>query len=277
MEITPKLDENGKIILDDSGNPIYIFKDKDGTKEEGVDVASLFSKITGLNKESAERRHKLNDLTKTLKVLEDNEINLEDLPEFVKSSKENIEKISLFEDKDMKSMEEIEKIKKGVSDSYEGKLKELNNLLDGLKQSTGDELIKKEQVIRNLLIKGAFSRSEFIKEKTVLTPDIAFNTFGRSFEVEEVNDGDPLVFAKDNSGEKIFSKTKPGEYADPEEAIEILIKNYHQSDAIMKPSQGGDTGKPFIKTPGDKGKIDLERLSNMSSTEKLKYAHNMKK
>jgi len=276
MEIVLKLDESGNAVLDENKNPVYIFTDKDGTKEEGVDVVQMFGKISSVNKESMDRRLKLKEYESTIQTLANHGIEQDKLEEFIETSKSNSQKVQNFSEKDMKSAEEVEKIKKGVSESYDNKIKELNLVLETVKVSSQKELSTKEQTIRNLLIKGAFNKSDFIKDKTVLIPDIAFNTFGKFFQVEERENDDPVVYALDSKGEKIFSKTKPGEYADPEESIEILIKGHPQADAIMRASDGGDNhGKPHV-FHGNR-KISSEQLQNMSPTERLNYGHSQKK
>jgi len=276
MKIYPKLNEAGIIQVDDNNLPVFIFEEKDGSKDEkGVDVPSMFGKITELNSEAKNHRLAKQKYADKIKILEDAEIDLEKLDEFVNSSKENAKKISSFNEKDYKSIEEIEKIKKGVGDSFTEKIEELkkqNDLLQTDKQKIANE---SDELVRTLLIKSAFDSSPFIREKTVLTPDIAFNTFGRDFKVEKT-EGQliPSVYAIDSSGEKIWSKTNPGDYANTEEAIEILIKKYPQSEAILKPSSGGPGGNP---SQSSNRKYSPEQLANMSPTERLKLGHSMKK
>jgi hypothetical protein len=54
----------------------------------------------------------------------------------------------------------------------------------------------------------------------------------------KVEDG--KVTAYDRAGNRIMSKKNVGEYADPTEALELLVETHPQKDALLKaPSAGG--------------------------------------
>jgi hypothetical protein len=98
----------------------------------------------------------------------------------------------------------------------------------------------KDANIRSLLVKGAFDASQFLAEKTVTPPDMAFATFGHHFEVEEV-DGKLRAVAKLH-GSVIPSLANPGEPASPEEAIQVLIDSYPFKDRILKAPAASGSG-----------------------------------
>jgi hypothetical protein len=262
-----KLDENGKPVLSEDGHPVYIFEDEDGSEEKPVNVPSLFDKIRELNNEAKQHRLAKKELAEKYKTLE--EMELENVEEFVKTAVKNAETISNFNDKDFKSAAEVEKIKQGVKESYEEKMKELEKNLHLIKSESDNLIQQKDQNIRKLLIRGAFDSSDFIREKTVLTPDIAYDAFGKFFNIEE-EDGNLQVFAVSKSGDKLFSKTNPGDYAGTEEAIELIIREYSKSSDIMRASSGGNDS---VSGPSRKGQKTTEQLSALSPTERLKELH----
>ena len=76
---------------------------------------------------------------------------------------------------------------------------------------------------------GSFERSKFVKEKVNIPPDILQSRFGDRFKVE-----DGRTVAYDAAGNKIFSRAKPGELAEFDEAIEVIIDSYPYRDHIIK-------------------------------------------
>jgi hypothetical protein len=137
------------------------------------------------------------------------------------------------------------------------------------------KLEQKDRNIRELVIKGAFDRSDFIKDRTVLTSEIAFHTFGRSFKIEETEDGGLETYALKADGEKVYSMANPGQIANPEEAIELLIKGHPDSASILRTSSGGDDQD--LNPSKRVGNMTPADFAKLSSTEKLKHVHKLKK
>jgi hypothetical protein len=95
-----------------------------------------------------------------------------------------------------------------------------------------------------------FERSRLIAEKCALPADIIEARYRNSFKIE----GDALV-GYDDQGTKIYSRQQPGQVADFDEALEILINQRPQdAAAIFKPpgsvagSPGGDRRRAQVLT-----------------------------
>ena len=62
-------------------------------------------------------------------------------------------------------------------------------------------------------------------------------TFGKNFQIE----GGKVV-AVGADGQKIYSRARPGEVADFDEALETLVGGYQHKDSILKGNQSGGGG-----------------------------------
>ncbi len=103
-------------------------------------------------------------------------------------------------------------------------------------------------------IGGSFARSDFIKAKVAIPADMVQSRFEKHFELKEGK-----TVAKDHNGNPIYSRAKPGELAEFDEALEILVDQYPQKDHILKGANGSGTGaKPVSNIAGG---ADISKLS----------------
>jgi hypothetical protein len=188
--------------------------------------------------------------------------------EWISNAKQALDTVANLKDKEIVDAGEVEKIKKGVADSYESRIADISKShAEALKKAT-DDLESKDAAIRRMVVEGAFQQSKFLREKTVLLPEFAYNTFGKHFKVEE--EGDKIkVSAVDADGNAVFSLKNPGEHAGPEEAIEILISNHPQKDSLLRGLPGGSGTSSSNRVIGN----DWKKLS---PTERLNYARGVK-
>jgi len=254
-----KLDENGNVVVRD-GKPVFVHEDG---QEVPFDAPAAMAKISALNGEAKSHRLKSEELAARLKPFE----GIEDLTEWRSRADKAMEMVENLKDKDLVEAGKVEEIKRGVEESWKAKLGEtVKGFEKKLKEKDAD-LGAKDDHIRSLLVGNSFATSEFVREKTVLPPDIALATFGKHFEVREVG-GELLAIGRTPNGEDIFSLKNPGELADPEEAIEILItRHYSQKDRIMKAGHSGSGAK------GNQSSGDNRDLSGLPPIERLKACH----
>ena len=277
MALQYKKNKDGYIEMSEEGHPI-VFDDQDEEEKAfALDAIHLYSKVPALQAEAKKYREEKDKLSKKLGMFgedvepEDIANRLKTLEEFgnitPKEAREAKEMLKNLKDVDEDNKVQIEKVKAGVAESYESKIRDIDAQYQQKLGSYEDNIRRKDSAIRNLIIKGAFDRNEFIKERTVLTPDIAYDSFGKFFVVEDTDKG-LSVYAVDRSGEKIFSKAKPGEYAQPDEAIELIINDYPSKDNILRTSTGGSNAGGNSSGGGNRQR--MAELAQMPAGERLK-------
>jgi len=101
---------------------------------------------------------------------------------------------------------------------------------------------------------GAFSRSKFIADKVAVPSDLVQAMFGQRFKVE-----DGKIVGYDAAGNKLFSRSKPGEIADFDESLEMLVDSYANRDAILKGT--GNSGSGTRESNGTGGGKSMSRTA----------------
>ena len=230
---------NGKSYaeLDASGLPLYVHDDG---KEVGFDAAQAVGKISSLNAEAKTHREGKVAAETALKGFEG--LDLE-------KAKIALQTVANLDAKKLVDAGDIEKVKAEITDalkkSYEPQISKLTQERDSVQAQLHQELIG-----------GGFSRSKFIQEKIAVPADMIQATFGSNFKIEE---GKVVAYGID--GQKIYSRTKHGEVADFDEALETLVGGYQHKDSILKGNQssGGGYG-------GQGGGGNNNNVGNMGGT-----------
>lgn len=221
-----KLDENGNAVLLE-GKPIYTTEDG---KEMPFDAAAAMSKIAALNAEAKDHRLKKNELAEQLKKFE----GIED-PVIALDAMEKIKSLDMTK---MLDVDKVEALKRQMSDTFEVNRKTILDQFDREKRELKQALELKDKDIYKLMVSSQFAKSPFFSgenPKTLLPADMATEYFGKHFKIE---DGRIVGYMGE---EKILSKTKYGELADFDEALETIIDKYPMKDRILK---AGHTGGP---------------------------------
>ena len=208
-----KLDENGNAVLQD-GKPVYVHDDG---KEVAFDAPGTVATITRLNSEAKGHRERAENAGKAVKAFE----GIDDPA----AAKKALATVANLDAKTLVDAGEIEKVKAEISKAFQLQLDEVTG-----KAQTFEQQLYAEK------IGGSFSRSKFIADKLAVPADMVQATFGQNLKVE-----DGKVVAYDAQGQKIFSRARPGELADFDEAIETLVSQYPHRDHILK-SSGANGG-----------------------------------
>ena len=211
-----KLDENGNAVLQD-GKPVYVHDDG---KEVAFDAPGTVATITRLNSEAKGHRERAENAEKAVKAFE----GIDDPA----AAKKALATVANLDAKTLVDAGEIETVKAEISKAFQLQLDEVTG-----KAQTFEQQLYAEK------IGGSFSRSKFIADKLAVPADMVQATFGQNLKVE-----DGKVVAYDAQGQKIFSRARPGELADFDEAIETLVSQYPHRDHILKSSGANGGGAP---------------------------------
>jgi len=140
------------------------------------------------------------------------------------------------------------------------KVKEALNIVQNLDAKKHEPQIQQltterdavQQQLHGELIGGGFARSKFIQDNIAVPVDMIQATFGKNFQIENGK-----VVAVGTDGQKIYSRTRPGEVADFDEALETLVGGYQHKDSILKGGQGSGGG--FTNNGGQGGGKSMSR------------------
>lgn len=226
--------------LDATTAALYI--EKDGKYR--LDVEGGFKtheEINGLTTALNKERDARSKLEKQLKKFD----GIEDPAEALKA----IETLKNLDQKKLIDAGEVEKVKAEVTKAMQSKIDELQNTLQ-----------QKDSILTKELIGGRFARSKFISEKMAIPHDLVEARFGQNFKIEEGK-----VVAYDQHGNKVYSQDRPGELAEFDEALNILVSQYPYKDSILKGSDTSGSGAPQNGTrPGATNWHDLPPIERLS-------------
>ena len=212
---TVAIEGNTYAEVNEQGQPLYIHDDG---KEVAHDAPQTVATISRLNGEARTNRERYEAAETSLKAFE----GIEDPT----AAKKALETLKNFDDKKLVDAGEIEKVKaeaiKAVEDKYAPIIQERDAF---------------QSQLHNELIGGGFARSKFIQDNIAVPADMIQATFGKNFQIE----GGKVV-AVGADGQKIYSRARPGEVADFDEALEVLVGGYQHKDSILKGNQSGGGG-----------------------------------
>ena len=204
-----KLDSDGHMVLKD-GNPVYV--DVNGREQTvGGDT------ISNLRKEAQTNRERAESAETKLKVFDGLD------PEIARKAVETVGKIDA---KKLIDAGEVDKVRDQIKTEFTKQIEEKDKGMQSLQSR-----------IDNMLVDGIFSNSNFVRENIAVPSDMFQSYFRNNFKVE---DGKITAYGKD--GNRLLSKAKAGEYADAEEALQILVESHPQKDVILKANLGTGTG-----------------------------------
>ena len=201
--------------VNEQGLPLYIHDDG---KEVAHDAPQTVATISRLNGEAKTNRERYETAETSLKAFE----GIEDPV----AAKKALETLKNFDDKKLVDAGEVEKVKAEAIKAIEDKYAPIVQERDAFQSQ-----------LHNELIGGGFSRSKFIQDNIAVPADMIQATFGKNFQIENGK-----VVAVGADGQKIYSRTRPGEVADFDEALESLVGGYPHKDSILKGNQSGGGG-----------------------------------
>lgn len=205
------------------GKPVYVHDDG---KEVPFDGPAAAAKITSLNGEAKGHREAKEAAEAKLKAYE----GIDD-PAKAKAALETVANLDSGQLIQAGKVEEIKAAARKAADEQVANA--TKQLTEDLVKSNkrGDDL---ENELRGERIGGSFTRSKYITDKLSIPPDMAQSRFGQNFKIEEGK-----IIGYDGKGNKLYSRAKPGELADFDEAMELLVDQYPYRENIVKGTGGG--------------------------------------
>lgn len=201
---------DGSLELDASGNPIWL-----NTAGEAISVDG--STISRLNGEAKSHRQKAEEAITKLAAFEGID---------PAKAREAFDKLSKIDQKKLIDSGEVDKVRAEIEKGYTGRVNELT-----------DTVTKQQSTIDNMRLDAAFGSSKFVNEKIIVPRDMFQGAFAKHFKQEEGK-----LVPYDASGNKIYSKTRMGETADFDEALERLVENYPAKNSILKGVNANGSG-----------------------------------
>jgi len=244
-----KFDAQGNIVLQEvNGQKLPVFIDGAG-KEAPFDGDSTVATISRLNGEAKSHRERAEGAETKLKTFE----GIADPAAAIKAlnTVKNLDEKSLVAagERDRAVAEAV----KSVEEKYAPIVKKAGDL---------------EGQLNSHLIGGGFARSKYIAEKFAAQgpagAEIAQALFGGRFKVE---DGKTIGF--DAQGNKLFSKTRHGELADMDEAIELMVESYPHKASLLKGSGGSGGGAQGGGGGGGKKTYNRAQFDALNPAEKM--------
>lgn len=228
-----KIDEKGNVAVQD-GKPVYVTEDG---KEIAFDYPATLATISRLNGEAKGHRERAEAAESKLKAFDG-----------IEDPAKALEALSTMKNIDAKKLIDagkVDEVKAEAKRAFDEQLK--------AQEAQYKPVIEERDSLRGQLfaekVGGAFSRSKFIADKMAIPSDLAQARFGSHFTIEEGK-----IVAKDPSGNKLFSRARPGEVAEFDEALEMLVDAYPYRDSILKGSGASGSGAGGSANGGSGGK-----------------------
>ncbi|RYL22192.1 DUF6651 domain-containing protein [Acinetobacter piscicola] len=239
---TTQIDGKTYAEVNEQGLPLYIHDDGKEVAHDAAQTVATITRLNGEAKSNRERYEKAETALTTFAGIED-----------PVAAKKAMETLKNFDDKKLVDAGEVEKVKAEAIKAVEEKYAPIVQERDALQNQLHSELIG-----------GGFARSQMIKDKISVPADMVQAQFGRNFKVENGK-----VVAYDNHGQQIYSRSRPGELADFDEALDQLIDGYQYKDHILKGGQGSGgnfQGNTNTNTGLKRSQMDAKAKSDFIQT-----------
>jgi hypothetical protein len=231
----------GEAVAMKDGNPIWV--ESDG-REVAADYGHALNKISELTRETIARKEKIREAEDRLKAFE----GIDDPGSALKA----LETMKNLDAKKLIDAGDAERVRAEAIRAVEAK-----------REAAEAKAKRAEDALRREMIGGKFARSAFIKERMAIPVDLVEARFGSAFTVDD--DGSVIALGPD--GSKLFSRDRPGEPANFEEALATLIEAHPHKDWLLRGSD--KTGSGTSGTQRVSGGVDLNKLSPV---ERLNHA-----
>lgn len=240
------IDIEGKTYaLVQDGKPVY--KGDDG-KDVAFDAAGTVGTISRITEESKGYKTRAQTAETAMKAFEGLDAN---------AARDAIEKLSKIDAKKLVEAGDMDAAIQAAIRPYADKLALAEKTTGDLTASLNRETIGNR-----------FAMSKFATEK--LTPagvDLVRTIYGDRLKIE-----DGKVVGYGENGEKLVSRSRPGELSNFDEIIETLVDTYPHKDHIMRPSGADGSGAQGKPGPAGSKTITRAQFDALSQPERAAKA-----
>lgn len=230
------------------GNPVY---EADG-KLLPFDAPHAVQAIKARNAEAKTLREAKEALESRFKAFEGLD------PE---QARKAVETFANIEAKKLIDAGEVEKFKSETRAAFERQFKEAH-------EPVVKELTDLKTTLNQERLNAAFAKSKFVAERLAIPADMVQAAFGSRFTPE----GNGKFSVKSADGGPILSRSKPGEVAEFDEALEILVDAYPYRDQILKGSGASGGGSGGSRVVNGKRQITRTQFDNLSAEDRARTA-----
>ena len=221
MPLFNVLEHDGKRYaeLGDNGQPLYQLEGQENPVEyDGENLAtSLATTKTNLSNEAAKRRKEIDELKENLKSFE----GITDPAAAIAA----LETVSNLDDSKLIDAGKVDEIKKAAIEAVEQRYE---GIIKSKYEPISADRDKYKSLLEREMITTKFTTSKFVAEKLAVPAEMVEATFRSHFTVE-----DGQAKYRDKDGAEIYSNKNPGELADFDEALEIIVDKYPHKDTIL--------------------------------------------
>lgn len=227
MPLKLKLDEQGNVVVQD-GKPVYV---DDDNKETAFDANYTVATITRLNGEAKENRERSEEMSNKLKAFE----GIEDPAKAI----EALTTVSNLDQGQLVTAGKVQEIKDAAQRAAEERVAQAVKNAEMRINAVETERDKYKGELHGEKTGNDFANSKFIREKCGIPADLVQARFGPLFKYDESL---KRTIANGLDGNPIYSRSKPGELAGFEEAIEIVVDSYPYKETILAGTQQQGSG-----------------------------------
>lgn len=244
-----KLDEAGHVVVQDD-KPVYVHDDG---KEIPFDAAGTIRAINDRGAENKKIREAKEALERQFKAFDGLD------PE---KARKALETFDALDAKKLIDAGEVERVKREAKEAFDRQFAESYKPLEAERDQLKAQLYSER-------LGTAFSRSKYLAEKVETPLDLIQARFGPNFSIGD----DGKIVARGYDGNPLFSRAKPGDAPDFEEAIEMLIASHPDRDRMLRGTgASGGGGGPYKGGGGGKREIAKSEFDKMSPAEKMTTA-----
>lgn len=223
-----KQDDNGNLIIGESGNPIWI---TEAGEEKPVDYTGLTKRLSEVNNESRSRKEKLRDYEARLAPLAD--AGVEDIPAFLAEAQKALEMMKNAPDRDKDIEEQVKNRLEAVSAPLRAQIAAKDKAIADREQALADVTNRYHAVT----VKTDVLNSKIVNER--IRPEVRTFIQRELMRSGAVGEDGKVVYRADD-GEVIYGED--GGPASVDEAAIAVMKNLGADPAANLMSQDTNSG-----------------------------------